>query len=32
MMAQAFDSEDVVFLLNRAMADGSEMKELIVIN
>ena len=25
----AFDSEDVVFSLNRAMADGSEMKELL---
>ncbi|MDA0308471.1 MAG: ABC transporter substrate-binding protein [Proteobacteria bacterium] len=25
----AFDSEDVVFSINRAMADGSEMKELL---
>ncbi len=25
----SFDSEDVVFSLNRAMADGSEMKELL---
>ena len=25
----AFDSEDVVFSLNRAMADGSDMKELL---
>ena len=26
---ESFDSEDVVFSLNRAMADGSEMKELL---